>query len=63
MGTHLRVLNESFQMNTNMTGFRWFSSIFVSCALDESSLTIQRVILCYFKVDTDHWPVYDNEDV
>ena len=25
MGTYLRVLNESFPMNTNMTGFRWFS--------------------------------------
>ena len=24
-GIHLRVLCESFQMNTNMTGFRWFS--------------------------------------
>ena len=28
MGTHLRVLSESFQMNTNMTGFRRFSKIF-----------------------------------
>ena len=28
MGTHLRVLSESFQMNTNLTGFRWFSKIF-----------------------------------
>ena len=26
-GTHLRVLSESFPMNTNMTGFRWFSKI------------------------------------
>ena len=25
MGTHLRVLSESYPMNTNMTGFRWFS--------------------------------------
>ena len=25
MGTHLRVLSESFPMNTNMTGFGWFS--------------------------------------
>ena len=40
MGTHLRVLNESFPMNTNMTGFRGF---FHSCALDESSLSIGRV--------------------
>ena len=25
MGTHPRVLSESHPMNTNMTGFRWFS--------------------------------------
>ena len=30
IGTHLRVLSESFPMNTNMTGFRLFSKIFVS---------------------------------
>ena len=24
MGTHLRVLNESYPMNTNMTGFKLF---------------------------------------
>ena len=30
MGTHVRVLGESFPMNTNMTGFRWFSKIFAS---------------------------------
>ena len=24
MGTDLRVLSESFKLNTNMTGFRWF---------------------------------------
>ena len=29
MGTHLRVLREGYQMSTNMTGFRWFSKIFV----------------------------------
>ena len=28
MGTHLRVLIESFPMNTNMTGFGWFSKVF-----------------------------------
>ena len=28
MGTHLKVLSESYLMNTNMTGFRWFSKIF-----------------------------------
>ena len=30
MGTHLKVLSESFPMNTNVTGFRWFSKIFAS---------------------------------
>ena len=30
MGTHLRVLSESYPKNTNMTGFRWFSTIFES---------------------------------
>ena len=41
MGTHMRVLSESCLMNTNMTGFRWFS--LHPCALDESSLCIRRV--------------------
>ena len=31
-------------MNTNITGFRWFSKMFASCAsLDESNLSIGRV--------------------
>ena len=30
MCTHLRVLSESYPMNTNMTGFRWFSKLFAS---------------------------------
>ena len=29
IGTHLTVLSESYPMNTNMTGFRWFSKILV----------------------------------
>ena len=41
MGTNLRVLLEGYPMNTNMTAFRWFSkNIFLSCALDESILSI-----------------------
>ena len=28
MGIHLKVLVESYPMNTNMTGFRWFSKLF-----------------------------------
>ena len=30
MGTHLRVLGESYPMNTNMTGLRLFSKIFAT---------------------------------
>ena len=30
MGTHLRVFNMSYPMNTNKRGFRWFSKIFMS---------------------------------
>ena len=45
MGTHLRVLGESYQMNTNMTGFRWFSKIFASllglCALDKVASALE----------------------
>ena len=55
MGTHLTVLRESFPINNNITGFRWFSKKSESmkvmyfseemchCALDESSLSIERV--------------------
>ena len=30
-------------MNTNMTGFSWFSKSLRPCALDESSLSIGKV--------------------
>ena len=43
MGTHLRVLSESFPMNTNMTEFRRFSKPFAIFAMDESNLSIVRV--------------------
>ena len=42
MGTHLRVLNESYPMNTNMQGLDGFQTFLCSCALDESSLTIGK---------------------
>ena len=32
-GTHPRVLGESYPMNTNMIGLRWFSEIFASLVL------------------------------
>ena len=43
MGTHLRVLSKSSPINTNMTGFGWFSETLVPCALDENNLSIGRV--------------------
>ena len=33
MGTHLRVLGNSYPMNTNLTGFRWFLENFASLCL------------------------------
>ena len=48
MGTHLRVLNKSFLMNTNMTGFIWLSGIFmlwtkVALALEGLKWTLNPV--------------------
>ena len=43
MGTHLRVLSESYLLNTNMTGFRKFSKYLCPCSLDRNSLSIGRV--------------------
>ena len=44
MGTHLRVLSESYPMNTNMTVIRTFSKTSLhQFNLDESSLTIRKV--------------------
>ena len=48
MDTHLRVLSESYPMNTNMTqGLDIFKKSLHPCALDESSLSIQRVNPCW----------------
>ena len=44
MGTHLRVFSESYLMNTNKTGFRWISKIFMS--------------LCFGRKWSQHWEVY-----
>ena len=44
MGTQLRVLAEIFPINTNMTGFGWFSKVFASfSSLDDCSLIMERV--------------------
>ena len=42
-GTHVRVLSESYPINTNMTGLRWLSKNVRTFALDESGLSIGRV--------------------
>ena len=49
MGTHMRVLGESFQMSTNMTGYDGFQKYLRSCVLDENSLSIGRVKIPYCK--------------
>ena len=44
MGTHMRVLSESYPMNTNMTEFGWVSKIFAFlCFGQKLSLSIGRV--------------------
>ena len=43
MCAHLRVHSESYPMNTNTAGFRWFSKSVRPCALGESSHSITRV--------------------
>ena len=48
MGSHLKILCESYPLNTNMTGFRWFSKIFASlCFGRKCSLSIGRVKMAY----------------
>ena len=43
MGTHLRVLSETYAIDTKMNGLDDFQKYVHSCALDESSLSIGRV--------------------
>ena len=42
MGTHMRVLSESYSMKTNMAGAMWFSTTVMSCTLEEDSLCFER---------------------
>ena len=44
MGTYMLVLHKSFQMNTNMTGFGWFSKFFE--------------FLCLRRMWSQHWKGY-----
>ena len=43
MGTHPRVLKESYPMNTNRTGFKYFPKTLHLCAFNEIGLSIGRV--------------------
>ena len=43
MGTHLKVLSESYPMNTNTTAFRWLSKICASVWTRVARLSIGRV--------------------
>ena len=51
MGTHLRVLSESYPMNTNMTGFIWYIKSLHMFALDKSRLSIKKVNLTAYLSD------------
>ena len=46
MGTHLRVHSESYPMNTNMTGFKWFSIFFAFLCFVDILSTHRWVSLC-----------------
>ena len=48
MGTHMRVLSESFSMNTEMTGFDGYQKSLHPCALDEKiALALEGLISNY----------------
>ena len=68
MGTHLRVLSESYPMNINITAFRWFSKIVVPCASASEGLnkhkTLQRICHAYWIFDganttVIHWSLLE----
>ena len=44
MGTHLRVLSDSFPMSTNMTGFGCYQKSLRSCALDRIASASEGLI-------------------
>ena len=52
MGTYLKLLSESYPLNTNKAGFRWFlKKSLHPCALNKSSLSIGRVQPRSFTLD------------
>ena len=57
MGTHLRVMSESYPMNTNMAGLRCFSEIFVfwtkvASALEGLALSCTEISSVVWTEDT-----------
>ena len=52
MGTHLRVLSISYPMDTNMTGFRWFSKNFASLWFGRKQPQHWKVEVCVYAVDS-----------
>ena len=45
MGTHLRVLSQSYPMNTNMTGLNGFEKTLLSSALDKVASVLEGLSL------------------
>ena len=45
MGTHLRVLSESYPMGTKWQGLEVFQKSFLACALDKNSLSIMEGLI------------------
>ena len=46
--THLGVLSESYPMNTNMIGFRWFSKIVAFLCFGQVALALEGFIMNNF---------------
>ena len=52
MGTHLRVLSESYLMNTNMTGIGWLSILFCTHVLrTKEALALEGLIFPLTRID------------
>ena len=57
MCTHLRVLSERYPMNTNMTGFRWFSTTKVVSTLEGLNLPMLRLLSSKALERKDFWNI------
>ena len=61
MGTHLSVLSESYQMNTNKTGFRLFSKIFTALCFVQG-LSQQGVQVSFWHPGPRKTPILGGKD-